>query len=144
MVDGLLSKADYESQLTTKESYERVPYKTFAWENSRPEQLQAIAYLNGMSPKNVDECCVLELGCGDGSNIIPMAVAHPGSTFIGVDISLSHIRVAQQRVEQLGLNNIRFESVSFVELNEIPGTVDYIIAHGLLSWDYPIVTRPSV
>ena len=40
---------------------------------THPDRLATIALLYGMAPRPVDRCRVLELGCGDGSNLIPMA-----------------------------------------------------------------------
>jgi tRNA G46 methylase TrmB len=35
---------------------------------------------------------ILELGCGDGNNLIPIAVDLPDSTCIGIDLSEVRIR----------------------------------------------------
>ena len=37
------------------------------------------------SPRRRRRCRVLELGCGDGGNLVPMALALPGARFVGID-----------------------------------------------------------
>ncbi len=38
---------------------------------------------------------MLEIGCGNGSNVIPMAYGLPGSEFVGVDLAAKPVEVAQ-------------------------------------------------
>ena len=52
---------------------------------------------------------MLELGCGDGGNLVPMAYGLTGSTFAGVDLSGRAIERARARAAALGLENVRFE-----------------------------------
>jgi len=47
--------------------------------------LSTIATLFGMNPAPVEHCRVLELGCGNGGNLIPMAFGLPQSEFVGID-----------------------------------------------------------
>ena len=65
-------------------SYDEVAYPSYSFAQTHPDRLGAIAALFGMSPAPVDGCRVLELGCGNGSNLIPMAFCLPGSRFVGV------------------------------------------------------------
>ena len=44
-----------------------------------------------MSPAPVNSCRVLEIGCGDASNLIPMAYGLPGSRFTGIDLAAAPI-----------------------------------------------------
>ena len=77
---------------------------------------------------------MLELGCGAGGNLLPMAVALPGSTFVGIDTSHRAIVRAQAVTERLGLTNIRFEEISIDAFEAPPASFDYVIAHGVFSW----------
>lgn len=49
---------------------------------------------------------MLELGCGIGINIIPMAHTYPRSTFVGIDLSGHAIGDGLRTIEHLGLTNI--------------------------------------
>ncbi len=62
-------------------SYDDVPYSAYPYSKSHPDNLAVMATLFGMSPPPADECRVLELGCGSGGNLIPMACALPRSSF---------------------------------------------------------------
>ena len=66
-------------------SYDHVPYPSAVYPQTHPDRLGALATLFGMKPRRADSCRVLELGCGDGLNLLAMAVALPGSQFTGID-----------------------------------------------------------
>jgi methyltransferase-like protein len=102
-----------------------------------------VATLFGMQPAPVDRCRVLELGCGDGSNLIPMAVGLPHSTFVGIDLAARPIVNGQDTVRTLGLTNIRLQRLDIAEIGGEFGVFDYIIAHGLYSW-VPAAARERI
>jgi len=115
-------------------SYDEIPYVSHPFPQSHPERLATIGRLFGMSPKPVTQCRVLELGCGNGGNLIPMAYSLPESEFIGVDLSKRHVEKGCEGICDLGLRNIRIEHASITEVDESWGTFDYIICHGVFSW----------
>ena len=67
--------------------YDTVIYPNRCQPQTHPERLGVIAELFGLSPAGPDQCRVLELGCGDGSNLLPLAFSHPESRFVGLDLS---------------------------------------------------------
>jgi ubiquinone/menaquinone biosynthesis C-methylase UbiE len=50
---------------------------------------------------------VLDLGCGDGTTAVP--AAQLGANVLGVDIAANLVAAGNERAEELGLNNLRFE-----------------------------------
>ena len=54
---------------------------------SHPDVLAKQALLYGVETAPEKSCRVLELGCGDGSNLIPMAFGLPGCQFTGIDLA---------------------------------------------------------
>jgi SAM-dependent methyltransferase len=84
----------------------------------------------------VTACRVLELGCGDGGNLVPMAYGLPGSRFVGVDLSRRAVERAAEVIAALGLQNAEVRCADFTELSEL-GPFDYVIAHGVYSWIAP-------
>jgi tRNA G46 methylase TrmB len=44
-----------------------------------------VGTLFGLAPAAAERCRVLELGCGDGANLLSMAQTLPSSSFVGVD-----------------------------------------------------------
>jgi methyltransferase-like protein len=77
---------------------------------------------------------VLELGCGVGGNLLPMAFQYPNSTFVGVDLSRVTIERGQQNIATLGLGNIKLLHCDIMNVDASFGEFDYIIAHGVYSW----------
>ena len=122
--------------------YDAVDYGGFVNPNSHPGQMAAMGLLHGLSPAAVEGCRVLEIGCNQGRNLIPMACAIPGATFLGVDLAAAPIARGQERIERLGLRNIRLMQGDLMEFGRTPdaawdgtlGPFDYIIAHGVYAW----------
>jgi len=115
-------------------SYEIVRYAGMPFAQTHPDRLATTAWLFGMTPRPIHKARILEIGCCDGGNLIPMAMSQPGSEFVGIDLTAPDIELANALVEALGLSNIKFHAF---DLNELPGAFgqfDYIIAHGLYSW----------
>jgi methyltransferase-like protein/ubiquinone/menaquinone biosynthesis C-methylase UbiE len=98
-----------------------------------------MAAVYGMQPAPVERCRVLELGCGVGGNLLPMAFQYPNSEFVGVDLSGVTIERGRQNVATLGLENIKLLHCDIMNVDAIFGEFDYIIAHGVYSWVPPTV-----
>lgn len=127
--------------MTDPTLYDRVPYLSRAMPQTHPSRLSTIAWLFGMTPAPLAEARVLELGCGDGGNLIPMALGLPGARLVGLDLSTSAIRRGRERIAALGLKNL---SLRVQDLADEPGDMgefDYIICHGVFSWVPPEVAE---
>lgn len=116
------------------DAYNRVRYIGFPMAQTHPDRLAVIARLFGMAAAPPGECRVLELGCADGGNIIPMALGLPRSRFTGLDLAASAIAEGRTLVAALGLNNITLLERDLMEAGPELGEFDYIIAHGVYSW----------
>lgn len=114
--------------------YNQVPYVSAPFPQAHIHRLASHAILNGVTPPDVRSCRVLELGCNDGTHLIPMAVAYPESQFVGVDLAETPIARATELAGELGLENISFRVADVQQLSGQPGECDYLIAHGLYSW----------
>ena len=106
---------------------------------THPDRLATLATLFGMAPAPIDRCRVLELGCGDGSNLIPMALQLPHSEFVGIDLAARPIARGVAMAAALGLRNVALYPKDIQEISGQIGAFDYIIAHGLYSWVPPSV-----
>jgi SAM-dependent methyltransferase len=120
--------------MVERNPYDELLYSGFPYAQTHPDRLATNAILFGMTPQPVTSCRVLELACGDGSNLIPMALGLPGSEFLGIDLAARPIAKGMSLIETLGLTNIRLWQSDVVELTKELGQFDYIIAHGLYSW----------
>jgi hypothetical protein len=77
---------------------------------------------------------VLEIGCGEGANLLSMAVGAPNAHFVGVDLAERPIAVARSAAQACGLANVRFHVQDIRHLDAALGEFDYIIAHGVYAW----------
>lgn len=127
------------TQPAPRTSYDEVPYDSKAFTETHADRLATVATLFGMQPKNVEHCRVLELGCADGANLIPMAVGLPESVFVGIDLSSRQVGDGQAVIAKLGLTNIELRTGSILDVTESEGIFDYIICHGVYSWVPPEV-----
>ena len=116
-----------------RERYDAVPYRHGAVSDSHPARVGAIARLLGINAAPPDRCRVLELGCGEGMNVLPFAERFPKSEFVGVDFSAKQIAVAEAARAACGIGNARFVCADMREWKP-EGAFDYIIAHGVYSW----------
>src|SRR5512145_2790817 len=123
--------------MTSTTIYDAVAYPGHPYPQTHPDHLATLARLHGMTPAPANRCRVLDLGCGDGANLIPMALTLPESRFLGVDLAQAPIRRGQELIAQLGLSNIRLEAMDLMDFSPEDGSFDYIIAHGLYSWVPP-------
>lgn len=114
--------------------YDLVRYESHPVPQSHPDRLAVAAVLRGLSPAPLERCRVLELGCGDGSNLWPLAFRHPNSSFTGIDLAAVPLAAGRAIAETLGLANLELLQRDVRDLSDVDGTFDYIIAHGLFSW----------
>ena len=113
---------------------DRIHYPGTAWEHSHPDRIAANARLFGLSPAPVERCRVLELGCGAGRNLVPMARGLPGARFLGIELAARPVELGRGLAAALGLSNVELRQRDIVDLPADLGEFDYIIAHGVYSW----------
>lgn len=110
-------------------AYDDVPYDTEANVETHPVAMATVAALAGLTPAGARRARVLEIGCGDGSNLSAMAAYLPEARFVGFDLAARAIeagrRVAPPNVDL---------SVGDIAKVEARGAFDYVIAHGIYSW----------
>lgn len=115
-------------------SFDAVPYEGYVYRNSHPDYLYAIGKLFGMSPPPYETARVLELGCGAGGNLLPLALRFPNMTLTGIDLSAEGIAEADRLKEALELENVAFLKKDIMELGDADGPLDYVLCHGVFSW----------
>jgi SAM-dependent methyltransferase len=118
----------------TTSAYDQVAYPSFPFPASHPDRLAIAAHLVGIAVADVESCRVLELGCGAGGNILPLADTLPNSRFVGVDVSSRQIDEARKVRDAIGLANLELLDRDILSLDESLGEFDYIICHGVFSW----------
>jgi SAM-dependent methyltransferase len=121
--------------MNDKTSYDKFPYPSKFFLQTFPDRLATAATLYGMQPPPIETCRVLELGCGNGSNLIAQAYGLPKAKFVGIDLSETHIDIAKRSAKEMGLSNLEFIQMDLMDLKPDDfGHFDYITAHGLFAW----------
>lgn len=137
--ESMQSNEPAESLEASNTSYDIVPYPSHPFRQTHPERLYAMARMFGLTPVDITNCRVLEIGCAGGGNIIPMAEMLPDSQFVGFDLSQKQIESAQSSIDKLGLTNIEVKRLDLLNVDESLGKFDYVICHGVYSWVPPEV-----
>jgi SAM-dependent methyltransferase len=96
-----------------------------------------VGTLFGLAPAAAERCRVLELGCGDGANLLSMAQTLPSSSFVGVDASAAAIQRGSELATAAGLTNVELRVARLEGLPDDLGGFDYIVSHGVYSWISP-------
>ncbi len=120
-----------------EDAYDRLPYTDHAYAESHPDRLAVVASLSGWTAPDITRARVLELGCGRGGNLLPMAAGLPAATFVGVDRSSRQLAEARGIADEAGLGNVRLVEAGFERCELDGGPFDYVVAHGVCSWVSP-------
>jgi methyltransferase-like protein/2-polyprenyl-3-methyl-5-hydroxy-6-metoxy-1,4-benzoquinol methylase len=129
--------------MTQDNLYDTVLYRGFPYPQTHPSRLATLAFLFGLNSAPIDACRILELGCGDGANLIPMAVDLSASEFVGIDLAAQPIGQGMTTIRELGLQNIALHQRDILDVSSDLGQFDFIIAHGVYSW-VPQLVRDKV
>jgi len=118
-----------------KSPYDTIPYRGTVVPNTSASHLAVCSLWHHGPRQPFRGFRLVELGCGDGTNLIALAFYDPESTFIGIDNSRAEIDQARESAKCLGLENIRFVLKDVRDLESADfAPSDYVIAHGLYSW----------
>jgi SAM-dependent methyltransferase len=115
-------------------AYDLVRYPSWPIPETHPAALAVFAALCGLSFVPHQRCRVLEIGCGEGVNLMSMAVTAPEAEFVGVDLAETAIAQGRETAQAAGLGNVILQARDLLETGPDLGQFDYIIAHGLYAW----------
>jgi SAM-dependent methyltransferase len=132
-----------EEGLAITTAYDEVAYPTHAFRQTHPDRLAAHAKLFGLPCADIETCRVLDIGGGDGANLIPMAVAYPRAQFVGFDLSHAAIERGRDMIKALGLANIELVADDIMTADYGAAAFDYVLTHGVYSW-VPDVVRDAL
>ena len=108
----------------TLAAYDELPYDSQPLPQTHPSRLSTLARLFGLAPPAIETCRVLELGCANGNNLIPMAAALPGARFVGVDLSARQIADGRALIADAGLDNIELRHADIQSISARDGEFD--------------------
>lgn len=123
--------------------YNIITYESVSNSDSHPERLALLGRLLGLSTPDPQQCRVLELGCGTGGNLIPMAWRNPQNSYLGVELAQTQVDMGRRMMTQLQIKNMTIVCQDILEFQAEPASFDYIIAHGVYSW-VPAVVRERI
>ena len=115
-------------------AYDRVRYPSQVYAQTHPAAMGAVATLHGHRPPPFGASRVLEIGCGEGLNLINMAVVAPGAEFVGVDLADTAIAAARETAARCGAGNVAFHALDLADIGGAFGDFDTIVAHGVYAW----------
>jgi SAM-dependent methyltransferase len=123
------------------DAYDRLPYTEHAYVESHPDRLAVVARFAGWDAPDVASARFLELGCGRGGNLLPMAAGLRGARFVGVDRASRQIEQARVLARAAALTNVELVEASFDDATATTGVFDFVVAHGVCSWVAPASRR---
>lgn len=115
-------------------AYDVLEYPSHVHPQMHPSRLAAAARLHGIPAASPADCRLLEVGCGDGLQLLTLAMAYPRSRFVGVDMSQAAVARGEALRTRLGLDNLQLVAADLLTWNPGPEPFDYIVAHGFYSW----------
>jgi len=63
---------------------------------------------------------ILDLGCGLGHNVLPIAQAFPDAEVVAVDVGAPMLRYGLARAKAMGIENVRFVQADVASLKDLP------------------------
>ncbi|THB69804.1 MAG: class I SAM-dependent methyltransferase [Gammaproteobacteria bacterium] len=124
------------------DQYENYPYPGRNPEDEKKrlsftslDDLEVINSLGFKGKLDFDNISVLVAGGGTGDAVIYIAEQLrncPGARIIYCDLSSASMKIAKERAEVRGLDNITWMNQSFLELDEYLGRFDYINSSGVI------------
>jgi len=102
-------------------------------ELSDPFHMCSVAMRFGLVPPAVETARVLEIGCGSGGSILPIASLLPDAKIVGIASDPHDVVAAKAIAEKMGVKNAHFWQLDWSELGPHLGEYDYIVCHDLFT-----------
>lgn len=99
-----------------------------------PTRLKAITKILGFDAPELENARILEIGCSYAENIIPISVGYENAEIYGIDWRKEHIEIANKKIQEIGLDNIKLKVIDILDYNGEFGKFDYIICHEIYSF----------
>lgn len=114
---------------------EPASYPAMSHPTADPAVNAVTARLVGLQSADPARARILELGCGSGHHLLPLAARWPEAELVGIDRDAAAIGLARELAAEAGLANIDFRPGDLEHDHGAgPGSWDFIIAHGVFSW----------
>lgn len=121
--------------------YEDVLYDDYAFPEAHPDYLLALGVLFGRHVDQDQPVRILDLGCGLGGHLLPLAEWDPRGRYVGIDASEPQIASGKAVAKTLGLHNVELFASDLRNPPTDLGRFDVVVCHGVYSWVDPEVQR---
>jgi 2-polyprenyl-3-methyl-5-hydroxy-6-metoxy-1,4-benzoquinol methylase len=125
-----------ESELINniRQQFDNAPYPRIPLETSPKNNYQILYlhnlittyYIRNQKVIETEEKVILDAGCGSGYKSLILAEANPGAKIVGIDLSEKSVKLARERLQYHGIENIEFHALSIEELPSLNQQFDYI------------------
>jgi SAM-dependent methyltransferase len=116
--------------VTSGTAYDDVAYDSEANADTHPIAMATLAaYAGAEGVASAKTARVLEIGCGDGTNLIRMAAYLPNAQFVGFDLA----KTAIESGKKVAPANVDLFAADIMDV-KLEDSFDYVIAHGMVSW----------
>ncbi|MEG4816034.1 methyltransferase domain-containing protein [Microcoleus sp. K5-D4] len=109
--------------------YPRIPLETSPKNNYQTLYLHSLVtayYIRNQKVIETEGKVILDAGCGSGYKSLILAEANPGAKIVGIDLSEESVKLARERLQYHGFDNIEFHALSIEELPSLNQQFDYI------------------
>ena len=125
-----------ESELIEKirQQFDNAPYPRIPLETSPKNEYQTLYlhnlvtayYIRNQKVIETEGKVILDAGCGSGYKSLILAEANPGAKIVGIDLSEESVKLARQRLQYHGFDNVEFQALSIEDLRSLNQQFDYI------------------
>ena len=117
--------------------YESTRYLGLPIVAAHPHRLAWTSLVHGGPRPDLTGARIIEIGCGDGATLLPLAAHHPSWQVHGIDASPGAIKFAQDGAAAAQLHNATFTCEDLAATTLERDSWDIVIAHGIYSWIDP-------
>ncbi|MFT3809525.1 MAG: class I SAM-dependent methyltransferase [Micropepsaceae bacterium] len=114
--------------------YDEIVYPTPVVAQMATERMASAAVLHGWTPPDPATSAVLEIGCGDGLNLLGMAEVAPRARHVGFDLSPVTIERGKRLAAAAGVTNAELTAGDILTWPRNGEAFGYISCHGVYSW----------
>lgn len=109
--------------------YPRIPLDQFPKDETNSLFIHNVVtpyYLAYQTVVHTPDLVILDAGCGSGYKSLLLAIANPGATIIGIDLSPESVKMARERLAFHQFNNVEFHTMTVEEIPGLGVEFDYI------------------
>ena len=132
--ESMMENQELDTTEKIRQQFDKVRYPKRPLEQSPKNDYQALFfhnivtayYLRNQRVLNTEGKVILDAGCGSGYKSLILAEANPGAKIVGIDLSEESVKLARQRLQYYGFENVDFYALPIEEVSSLNIEFDYI------------------